>query len=551
MTFRILNLLLAMLSAASLALAQGDDSTPSKQTADDFVYQARVAAGDDRHREAIDSYLRAIAIDPDLRATISIELGHQYTWAEIPDSAIIWYTRHLADNPGDMEASLGLARAMSWADDLYGAEDYYLKVLPESKKNWINVLLGLARVMAWQEDRHTAQEIYDYVLMRRPDNLEARLGLAKIMNWSSKHRRARDLYLEVLEEEPDNAEAHKGLAEAYYWMGRHDLALEVISCAEPNEELQALAATIEESKRPRGGATYRWQKNTSDGEYQSLVFTGTIPTGYRTRITPGYLLGNLTKQNFPTVRRHRLFASFEHRFDEAWYLTAAPGVELNGFDAIAVPPGTDPVDDFNLFVWDVFLTVTPRDWLRLDAGNSRETMPIPETIYRRIDVITTNLGLDWRIKHRVITFWNAAYSSYSDGNGRLALAHRGEWKTPVRLPYRYLNELTLIEGIDYFNFAKQLDNGYFNPSTYWHPYLGFRFVTNLGRRVRFSFEGVFGAERDSGTGWASVGSFDTSLRFRVVGATSIIVGAFRSGSRLTAPDGFRAEGAYATIDVSW
>jgi hypothetical protein len=450
-----------------------------------------------------------------------------------------------------MEASLGLARALSWADDLYDAENYYLEVLPESKKNWINVLLGLATVSLWQEDRQTAEEIYEYVLLRRPDNIDARLGLGRTMNWSGKNRRARDLYREVLDVDPGNAEAQKGLAEAYYWMGRPDLALDTIESAEPTKELDALLSTIERSKAPRGAASYRFQTNTSDGEYHSVLFTGTIPAGYRTRVTPGYLWGILTKQDYPDIRRDRFLVSLEHRFNETWFVTAAPGVELNRFDSIAVPPGSEPVDDFNLLVWDLYATVTPRDWLRFDVGNSRETMPIPEPIYRRIDVTTTKAGADWRIKHRVNTFWETGFSSYSDGNNRFSAAQRGEWKPPVRLPYRFFNEITLIEGIEYFNFKEEHSNGYFNPLTYLHPYLGLRFITDLGRRTRLSFEGLYGAERDSGAGWASVGSFDTSLRFRVTGETYFVIGAFKSGSRLTSPDGFRAEGVYASLNLSW
>ncbi|MEJ2722592.1 MAG: tetratricopeptide repeat protein, partial [bacterium] len=353
------------------------------------------------------------------------------------------------------------------------------------------------------------------------------------------------------EDDPDNTAARKGLAETLYGRGRPDLAMEQIENAGPSEELDALAARISASKRPRAGAAYRFQKNSSDGEYQSVDLTGTIPLGYRTVVVPGYLWGVLTRQDLPDIRRDRFRVSLEHRFNETFQLTAAPGVELNRFDPMVVPPAAEPVEDFDLFVWDVYVTVTPRDWLRLDAGSSRVTMPIPVPVYRRIDVTTENIGLDWRISHRVATFWATAYSSYSDGNARFAAAHRGEWSPPVRVPYRYFNEITLIEGVDYFNFKTEKTNGYFNPSEYLQPYIGLRFITDAGRRVRLKVEGRFGAEWDSGVGWASVGSFDASLRVRVAGETHLVLGAYKSGSRVTSPDGFRAEGAYATLDLNW
>jgi hypothetical protein len=79
----------------TLAVTASVQGMAADQAASDVLYQARNAAGDDRHREAIDLYLRALDLDPSLRSTIAVELGHQYTWAEIPDSAVIWYGRYL------------------------------------------------------------------------------------------------------------------------------------------------------------------------------------------------------------------------------------------------------------------------------------------------------------------------------------------------------------------------------------------------------------------------------------------------------------------------
>jgi hypothetical protein len=215
-----------------------------------------------------------------------------------------------------------------------------------------------------------------------------------------------------------------------------------------------------------------------------------------------------------------------------------------------VPPAAEAIDDFDLFVWDAYITVTPRDWMRFDAGSFRETMKIHEPLFRRIHVTTENLGLDWRLSHRIATFWQVKYSSYSDGNSRFAALHRGEWNPPVRLPYDDFHQIVLIEGIDYFDFSKELSNGYFNPSSYVRLYLGLRFVTDIGRRLRLGVEGQFGTERDSGIGWASVGSFDGYLRTHIGGGVYFTAGYYKSGSRLTSPDGFRSEGIYATFDLS-
>jgi tetratricopeptide (TPR) repeat protein len=121
---------------------------PVSGGAEDVLSRAREAAAADRHRDAIRLYLDAITLDPPLESIVALELGHQYTWAEKPDSAIIWYSRYLDGHPGDREAQLGIARALSWAGRLDEAEDRYLELLSASEGEEPDALLALAKVKA-------------------------------------------------------------------------------------------------------------------------------------------------------------------------------------------------------------------------------------------------------------------------------------------------------------------------------------------------------------------------------------------------------------------
>jgi tetratricopeptide (TPR) repeat protein len=523
----------------------------SGAVAEDVLTRAREAASQDRHREAIRLYLEAVAIDSTLAPEVAVELGHQYTWAENADSAIIWYSRYLADHPGDMEASLGIARALSWAGRLDQAEVRYAEVVAApGGEGETEALLGLAKVKAWREDREGAEAVYAIMLDRDSTNTDARLGLAEVMNWSGKHRRSRELCQEVLAREPDNKDATRILAEALYGLGRGDLAMDAISQAPPDKDLDRVAATIRGSKEPSGTAGYSYWENTDDGIFRSLVFSAAYPVSYLTELGGLYLRGTLHKQGLSDVTRDQFWFTLDHRFSETLAVAVKPGVELNRFSPVVVPPAAEAVDDFDLAVWDAYVTVTPRDWMRIDAGTFRETMKIHEPLFRRIHVTTENAGLDWRLTHRIGTFWQVKYSSYSDGNSRFAALHRGEWNPPVRLPYRYPHQIAVIEGVDYLNFSKTLDNGYYDPSSYVRPYLGLRLVTDINRRVRFGAEGQLGAEKESGSGWTSAGSFDIFVRGGVWGGSYVSAGYYQSGSRLDSPDGFRAEGVYVTLDLS-
>jgi tetratricopeptide (TPR) repeat protein len=544
--------LAAIAAAAAVAVAVATVSAvhAGEASAEDVLGRAREAASADRHGEAIRLYLEAVALDSLLESSVAIELGHQYTWAEKPDSALIWFRRYLAAHPGDREARLGTARALSWAGRLDQAETLYSEIVSESGAGDTDALLGLAKVKAWREDREGAEKVYEQVLAYDSANTDARFGLAEVANWSGKHRRARALCQDILADDPGNRDATRGLAEALYGLGRGDLAIALIEKSEPNPDLDRTAAEIRGSKEPNGNVSYSYWENTDDGIFRSASFEATFPVGYLTELAATYLRGTLHKQGLPDIARDQFSVSLSRRFSETVALTIKPGAELNRFSPVVVPPAADPVDDFDLFVWDAYVTVTPRDWMRIDAGTFRETMKIHEPIFRRIHVTTESAGLDWRHTHRIATYWQARYSSYSDGNSRFAALHRGEWNPPVRLPYRYNHRIVLLEGIDYFDFSKELSNGYFNPSSYTRPYVGMRFATDIGRAATLSVEGQFGAEKDSGLGWASVGSFDGSVRVRAGGGVYLTAGYFKSGSRLTSPDGFRAEGVYAALDLA-
>ena len=52
-----------------------------------------------------------------------MELGNQYTWADMPDSAIDWYEYYLLEHPDDMDAKLGVGRALAWSDRLDESND--------------------------------------------------------------------------------------------------------------------------------------------------------------------------------------------------------------------------------------------------------------------------------------------------------------------------------------------------------------------------------------------------------------------------------------------
>jgi hypothetical protein len=139
-----------------------------------LVDSARVAAGEDRHRDAIRWYHRALALYPPLGADLGKELGHQYTWAEVPDTAIQWYQSYLSHHPDDVEAKIGIARALAWSGQLDEAIAAYEALLPRDDEYETEVRLGIAQTISWKDDLGGARSHYDAILVDEPGNLDAR-----------------------------------------------------------------------------------------------------------------------------------------------------------------------------------------------------------------------------------------------------------------------------------------------------------------------------------------------------------------------------------------
>jgi hypothetical protein len=410
-----------------------------------------------------------------------------------------------------------------------------------------DVLVGLGKTRSWQQDFVAAERTYRQVLTEDPDHIDARLGLAETTRWSGKPREAELMYQDILADEPDNKEALKGLAQAQADSGRPNEALETLETAEAEDELISQFETDN-----RGGInnsnTFLYRDNTTDGDYAALVLEFDVSLSNLTRLGVAYTRGRMTQETNPDIIRDQFVLPMQRRFNDKVVINFSPGYQWNTFDPVVVPPSTEPADNFNLFVWDAYATVPASDWVRIDVGNSRQTLTIPETVFKHIDLVMTNVGLDWRLAPRVISFWEPSYTSYSDGNARFAFGERVEWTPPVRVPIEQRNYIVLSQILEYFNFKEELSNGYFNPSNYIQVLGGLRFVTDIGRRMNLNIAGALGTEKETGGDWSTTGSFEAELQIKISKNGYLRTGYVHSGSRLRSPDGFRAKGYFLSLD---
>ncbi len=117
------------------------------------------------------------------------------------------------------------------------------------------------------------------------------------------------------------------------------------------------------------------------------------------------------------------------------------------------------MQDETIFTHDSYLTLFPNDLWRIDIGSSRFTLD---------NITSLNLGIVVNSYGGSVDFWptgdtkltaRGAYANYSDGNER--------WWVQGEAQQRLLRGPDIWVGarITGYDFAEQLNNGYFNPDS--------------------------------------------------------------------------------------
>jgi hypothetical protein len=473
---------------------------------------ARVAAAADRHTEAISLYRRAIAYYPPLADQIAVELGNQYTWAEEPDSAMAWYQRHLALHPDDADAKIGVARLTSWKDD-----------------------------------HEKAERLYSEVIAADSTNLDARLGQAQVVNWSGRHREAEALYRGILADHPDHVEARAGLMQSLRWMGRPDAAVAMADSA-PAPALDAIKAGIEQDAAP--GVSYTYEKNHDSDDIHRRYHTirGGFSPNLMTRMSGVYGHARFEQPARPDVSRDWLAFVLERRFSEAFALNASAGYQWNSYDRSALGPQSFYLDEFNLFTFDVYGTLTPRDWTRLDIGVSRSSIDNPDAIFRGISRVELAAGLDQRLRSNLL--WVSALETawYSDDNSSFGLGTRVVWDPLWRLPLKFNHRFSSSTGIAYFGFKRTTDNGYYDPRQYISIHEELALAMTFSPRVSARLAGRLSLDKENGDDWFVTGRVEASARWAIWRGLGLYAAYTNANSRLDSRPGYEIDGFTITLD---
>ena len=96
----------------------------------------------------------------------------------------------LETDPGNREARIWLARALSFSGDFPGGEQEYRKVLSAVPGD-VEARIGLADVLAWQKRYREAGLLLSDLAKERPDDPEVVIRRGKVALWSGNPEEAK------------------------------------------------------------------------------------------------------------------------------------------------------------------------------------------------------------------------------------------------------------------------------------------------------------------------------------------------------------------------
>ncbi|HMA77053.1 MAG TPA: tetratricopeptide repeat protein [Candidatus Krumholzibacteriaceae bacterium] len=493
-----------------------------QEESEDILRQAREAAADDRHGEAIRLYFKASRLDRSLRGELGKEIGLQYTWSDKPDSAIIWFKRYLETHPEDIEGMLGLARALSWADKNSEALKWYRRITREYP-GVLDARVGEARVVSWLDRNAQAEDLYREIIEKHPGNLEAALGLARVLNWQGKHRGARSMYNDILEKHPDSEEALKGKAQALRWLGLGSRARKLLAGIEGDSEAKEILSSIEHDRAPRLKFDYGTSYDSDGLEIHKGEAAGLYNIYGETTVGLGVARHSMRQEGMQHVTRIDLAGRLSSRFNENWavHLNLLPVFHRAGSD------------DFTALTWDGWLTWNPADRFRADLSAGRAVIATPLSVQREIIFSGSGIGLDYKITQSLKALTAYDYRSYSDGNRRNLVKAAFNW--------RIISSPFIVEvqpGYTFFSFKEYKANGYYNPAGYHNVGVQVGIGGDFSESVYYRVEGRLSREKEKGEDFFSVGSFRSSVEWRAGESLELGGEFFASNSRVAGEAGY-------------
>ena len=422
---------------------------------------------------AIEKYEEAIKENPE-SFSAEVRLARLLKKAKRVDEAIPHFRSAVKLSSGRAARGVKteLATVLSWRDNKDEALDLYIEVLGDDPKN-TEARMGLARVYSWTGRYVEARQEYGTILKRRPKSTEARMGMARVSSWQGDYDFAIETYRGILKGDPDNTEARVGLINVLRWKGEVSEGLvearKFLAEAPDNPEAQRIERALRKAKGPYVQFTRSDGVDSDDNRLVRHKLSGYFS------IWDGQLL-RLAYTNYHAT------APFSQEAD-ANVFTAKSTFELSR--DLKLTPRLS-IASLEARGGDVtrLLPAISAKWryskpLTLSSSYSQSVLLDTAQLIKnaiKLDSYSVSGSYDYSI-YTVSS--GLRYGKYPDGNSSM--------RFNVKVSRGIIDEAhrTLTGGvrIDYVNFDKDLNNGYYDPQDY------------LALTARATLKGDYYAER--------------------------------------------------------
>ena len=389
---------------------------------------------------------RALALDP----------GNAEAQSYLDQIAI----EALPAGPVVVDSAVILAQLRGRASDHTAAERYgsaaavydtIVRAFPDER----DAPRSLARVLAWDGQYDSAMVVYERVITNDANDVEARKGLARTVGWSGDHVASETLWLALVADYPDDAEAQLGLAQVRRWQGRLDAADSALGNAErltPDDPLvQQERLALNTSRAASTNPFVTFETDSDGNDITTVLLAAGARVNQRTFLTGRIVFRSALNDNSAADAVTSTTASVDGIYDLSTDWSLRAGLGLNTSSG----------------------TAANRPVLRAGA-----TGPVWNTITPRLDFRHEPLDITARLITNGVYFDELALTGIAEpaawdviGSYGFALFHGSETNTRHMLTGLALRDVwgdfTAGGRLRLFSFAKNLNDGYFDPSLYF------------------------------------------------------------------------------------
>ncbi len=359
--------------AGDVVPAQPDTNIINTRKAWEKVSQARDAAGQERHHEAVAVYLEALANDARLVQTVAQEIAYQKLWREDADKAIFYFRRYLARHQGESNRDVrkGLAQAYSWSGRQKEAIRLYRELVTEDGSDGA-ARLGLGRSLIWNNELREG-----YAVVRGVED--------EFPSGSSPERESSNFLLTVM----DSYTTHLELLTTASW---------------DSDGLDIYRATAAANIQVFGNKLFQ--------------------------VAPSLALYRMPGR--PDITAPRLQFGLVGTMARNWAFHAYGWIDHFRSSAPLSASSTEKME-WTRPGGDLWLTWIALPRLRLDFGGGSQALETYDAFAKRLEYNQANLSADWRFARNFTLGAAGILGDYSDGNSKRSGSAHLFWKREGRL----------------------------------------------------------------------------------------------------------------------